>query len=104
MQKKTLRIKYPQWHGGVNPNYVLGSNLLSIIAPPNPKDEEFDLDDKKDDNSQNRMIDIDSEEEKFGNGKSLYEIIYKLKHNTDLNELINRINLELKTKFDKKYH
>ena len=48
------------------------------------------------------MIDIDSEEEKFGNGKSLYEIIYKLKHNTDLNELINRINLELKTKFDKK--
>ena len=41
--KKTLRIKYPQWHGGVNPNYVLGSNLLSIIAPPNPKDEEIEI-------------------------------------------------------------
>ena len=41
--KKTLRIKYPEWHGGVNPNYVLGSNLLSIIAPPNPKDEEVEI-------------------------------------------------------------
>ena len=71
------------------------------IKKPNPKDEEFDLDDKKDDNSQNRMIDIDSEEEKFGNGKSLYEIIYKLKHNTDLNELITRINQDLKNQFDK---
>ena len=41
--KKTLRIKYPQWHGGVNPNYTLGSELLSIIAPPNPKDEQVDI-------------------------------------------------------------
>ena len=54
-----------------------------------------------DDDSQNRMIDTHSEG-KFGNAKSLYEIIYKLKHNTDLNELINRINDELKEKFDKK--
>ena len=28
-------------------------------------------------------------------GQSLYEIIYKLKHNTDLNELINKINANL---------
>ena len=35
-------------------------------------------------------------------GKSLYEIIYKLKHNTDLNELINHINDENTFKhFDK---
>ena len=27
----------------MNPNYVLGSNLLSIIAPPNPKDEEVEI-------------------------------------------------------------
>ena len=34
--------------------------------------------------------------------KSLYEIIYKLKHNTDLNELINHINNEVTLKhFDK---
>ena len=32
---------------------------------------------------------------------SLYEIIYKLKNNTDLNELINKINLNSKEKFDK---
>lgn len=41
--KKTLRIKYPQWHGGVNPNYVFGSNILYAIAPPNPKDEEVEI-------------------------------------------------------------
>ena len=36
-------------------------------------------------------------------GTSLYEIIYRLKHNTDLNELINRINSisHLTHKFDK---
>lgn len=41
--KTTLRIKYPEWHGGVNPDYVLGSNLLSLIAPPNPNDEEVEI-------------------------------------------------------------
>ena len=71
----------------------------------NMNEDNLTLDDKKDekeDNSQNRMIDIISEEGKLGGEKSLYEIIYKLKHNTDLNELINRINEELKEKFDKK--
>ena len=68
-------------------------------------DDDMTLNEKKEeefDNSQNRMIDIISDEGKLGNAKSLYEIIYKLKHNTDLNELINRINMELKEKFDKK--
>ena len=61
------------------------------------------FDEKKEDNSESRMIDDSSSDEgKLNNGKSLYEIIYKLKHNTDLNELINRINLELTEKFDKK--
>ena len=41
--------------------------------------------------------------EKFSATKSLYEIIYKLKHNTDLNELISRINQDLKNKFDINY-
>ena len=42
--------------------------------------------------------------EKLGkhSSNSLSDIIYKLKHNTDLNELINRINEELREKFDKK--
>ena len=72
-------------------NNIINNNDLSLY---DKKDEE--------DKSVNRLIDIFSEEGKFGRGKSLYEIIYKLKHNTDLNELINRINLELKDKFDKK--
>lgn len=37
--KKTLRITFPQWQGGVNPQYVFGSELLSVIAPPNAADE-----------------------------------------------------------------
>lgn len=38
-EKKTLRLCCPQWQGGVNPNYVFGSELLSVIAPPSGKDK-----------------------------------------------------------------
>ena len=38
-EKKTLRLTWPQWQGGVNPNYVFGSELLAVIAPPSEKDE-----------------------------------------------------------------
>ena len=33
--KKTLKFKYPQWRGDLNPNY--------IIALPNTKDEQMDI-------------------------------------------------------------
>ncbi len=39
MRKKTLRLVYPEWHGGVNSNYVFGSRLLAHIAPPSNTDE-----------------------------------------------------------------
>lgn len=32
--KKTLRLTYPQWQGGMNPDYVFGAELLERIAPP----------------------------------------------------------------------
>ena len=32
--KKTLRLTYPQWQGGMNPNYIFGAELLERIAPP----------------------------------------------------------------------
>ncbi len=35
----TLRMLFPQWQGGVNPNYVLGAELLAVIAPPSEVDE-----------------------------------------------------------------
>lgn len=38
-KKKTLRIVFSQWQGGVNPDYVFGSELLSHIAPPSINDE-----------------------------------------------------------------
>ena len=63
------------------------------------------VDEKKEDISEHRIIEGNTDRdknEKITSTKSLYEIIYKLKHNTDLNELINRINLDLKNKFDKK--
>ena len=53
--------------------------------------------------SEDRLAEEDENEkqEKVSGTKSLYEIIYKLKHNTDLNELIFKINQFLKNKFDK---
>ena len=42
-KKKTLRIVFPQWQGGVNPNYVFGSELLSHIAPPSISDETVEI-------------------------------------------------------------
>ena len=57
---------------------------------------------KKNDIGQSKLYDLISNKDKIAESKSLYEIIYKLKHNTDLNELINRINEDLENKFDKK--
>lgn len=36
-KKKTLRMIFPQWQGGINPNYVFGSELLAYIAAPQHK-------------------------------------------------------------------
>lgn len=33
MTNKTLRILFPQWQGGNNPPYYLGSLLLSYLSP-----------------------------------------------------------------------
>ena len=38
-QQKTLRLTYPQWQGGVNPNYVFGADLIAAIAPSSTTDE-----------------------------------------------------------------
>ena len=42
-KKKTLRMIFPQWQGGINPNYVFGSELLAYIAPPSTKDETVEI-------------------------------------------------------------
>jgi len=77
-----------------------GLKDVKNIYNNNPNDAS--MEEKKEDDSSNRMLDIYSDKDKMSANKSLYEIIYKLKHNTDLNELINRINIDLKNKFDKK--
>lgn len=30
---KTVRLVYPQWQGGVNPNYAIGSEILNLVLP-----------------------------------------------------------------------
>ena len=57
--------------------------------------------DKKYENSENKIMNY-TDRDRVTERNSLYEIIYKLKHNTDLNELIDRINIDLDNKFDKK--
>ena len=33
-ERNTLRLIFPQWQGGDNPPYYLGSKLLAWLAPP----------------------------------------------------------------------
>ena len=35
MTKKTLRLTFPQWQGGINPPYYEGSHILDWLAPKN---------------------------------------------------------------------
>lgn len=42
-KKKTLRMVFPQWQGGVNSDYVFGSELLSHIAPLGTSDETVEI-------------------------------------------------------------
>lgn len=44
LKQPTLRLLLPQWQGGMNPNYVLGAQLLSVIAPPSESDELVTID------------------------------------------------------------
>lgn len=56
----TLRLKIPQWQGGVNPNYVFGAELLAAIVPPNKNDETVEIQiDKNFDNPIRQMDGID---------------------------------------------
>ena len=47
-QQKTLRLTYPQWQGGVNPNYVFGADLIAAIAPSSTTDEYITIEVNKD--------------------------------------------------------
>lgn len=55
--KKTLRLTYPQWQGGMNPYYVFGAELLSVIAPPNISNESMTISIDRDFCSQSQRLD-----------------------------------------------
>ena len=103
IQEKDLNnnIFKPKYSFNNNEN---GSN--KNIINTNINNDKISMEQRPEDCSENRIIEnnISNRDkiEKITSSKSLYEIIYKLKHNTDLNELINRINIDLKNKFDKR--
>ncbi len=39
MKNKTVRLVFPEWQGGVNPNYVTGAEILSMISPQGNESE-----------------------------------------------------------------
>ena len=88
----------------IKPKYTFTDyNLNKQINKNNLiNDNEINNEEKRNDYSENRIMDIITDREKKPSNKSLYEIIYRLKHNTDLNELIDKINMILENKFDKK--
>lgn len=40
---RVVRLNYPQWEGGVNPNYVIGNQVMNIIVPKVNQMEEIDV-------------------------------------------------------------
>ena len=33
MDKKTIRLLFPEWQGGIHPGYAMGAEILSLVAP-----------------------------------------------------------------------
>ena len=101
---KVKRAKtFKEQNACIKPKYTFTLNDDEIINTK--KDINYNNiisnDEKKDINSEKRIFDY-IDRDKITESKSLYEIIYKLKNNTDLNELIDKINVNLENKFDKK--
>lgn len=40
---KTLKVVYPEWQGGVNPNYVLGAKIMDLIVPTSSEIEKVEV-------------------------------------------------------------
>ena len=47
-KSKTLRLVYPQWQGGINPNYSIGSEILNLILPRGKSCETLEVPVEKD--------------------------------------------------------
>ena len=101
MNNNIIKPKYSftEYNSNMKNNHRYSNKNNNLII-----ENDITTEDKRDedDNSENKMIDLKTDREKQSSNKSLYEIIYRLKHNTDLNELINKINLILENKFDKR--
>lgn len=40
---KTLKILYPEWEGGMNPNYILGAKIMDLVVPTSKNMEEIEV-------------------------------------------------------------
>lgn len=73
---KTLRLVYPQWQGGGNPNYAFGCELLSHIAPPSETAETVTVKVNCDFNGKLKKVDgIVGGDEIFDNMKTVKKIL-----------------------------
>ena len=91
-QNNTIKPKYTfTLNDDENANKKNNINYNNIISN----------EDKKEIISEKKMNDF-TVRDIITTNKSLYELIYNLKNNTNLNELIDKININLENKFDKK--
>lgn len=61
MEKNTLRLIYPQWQGGMNPDYAFGSELLAVIAPSSKADKTVTINVERNfDEKQKRICGVDA--------------------------------------------
>lgn len=59
MQRKTLRLVYPQWQGGDNPDYYFGGNLLQYIVPSDNDAIVYKVGVEKPDLNKKKMVEKD---------------------------------------------
>lgn len=75
---KTIRLKYPQWQGGMNSNYVFGAELLSAIAPISPNSRQIEVAVNGDyTTEQNRVDGVDCGDILLEQNKQVYDILEK---------------------------
>ena len=99
--KKAKTLK--EQNNAIKPKYSFSLNNDEIAKKKNniKYNNIISNEDKKEINSEKKMTDF-TVRDIISTNKSLYELIYNLKNNTNLNELIDKININLENKFDKK--
>lgn len=57
MTDHTIRLRYPEWRGGVNRNYVIGERVMDVIVPAREHTRTIDVPVDTDFDQPNDMLD-----------------------------------------------